>query len=460
VAKLLLINSAIPSDPRAAVVVDGRVEELLRGPGTGGANSGDVCRGRVVNLEPSVGAAFVDIGAGRNAFLHVSDLPGVGGEGEERARIEDHFSVGDWIVAQVTRAPVDAKGAVLTANIALPGRYLVLMPGASSSGVSRRIGDADSRARLRELSRELVERAGHGVILRTAAADAAPDSIAADLDRLVEQWRAIEAVAHEGPPRTLLTDSDFATRASRELVGPDVERVVVDTEQARANASSALETFDLDRRVPVELHDDSRPLFHAFGIEQQIDESCARSVPLPGGGHVVFDRTEALLAIDVNSGKTRSSGYLEETARRTNDEAATVIAHQLRLRDEGGLVVVDFIDMRDEANNSALEQGFRVALRRDRARIRIGGLGPFGLFTLTRQRRAPHTESSTRAQRGAARALREFRDRHAADAKIRLAIRAHPETALVLEGMVGGAGGPVVVPDPALGPGQWALALP
>jgi len=460
VATILLINTAIASDPRAAVVVDGHVDELMREHAAGGPQPGDICRGRVVNLEASVGAAFVDVGSDRNGFLHVSDLPGVGGVGEERARIEDHHSIGDWVTVQVTRAPVDAKGAVLSANISLPGRYLVLLVGAPSLGVSRRIGNAEQRERLRELSGELVAQSGHGVILRTAAIDASPDAIRADFDRLLQAWSAVEDVAGDGPPRILRADSDFATRAVRELAGPELEQVVVDTEQAWERAESALATFDLDERVRIERHEGPRPLFHAFGIEQQIDECCARKVRLPGGGHVVFDRTEALLAIDVNSGRAREGGFLEETAQRTNAEALAVIARQLRLRDEGGLVVVDFIDMKDEANNVSIEQGFRAALRRDRARVQIGGLGAFGLFTLTRQRRMPHEDPWQLPHRAAARALRDIRDRLARGAGPTLAVRAHPETAHLLESMVGGAGGPVIVPDPAMEPGEWAVALP
>lgn len=458
---LLLINTAIPSDPRAALVVDRRVEEVMREHGVAGPQPGDICRGRVVNLETGVGAAFVDVGSDRNGFLHVSDLPGVGGEGEERARIEDHHSIGDWVTVQITRAPVGAKGPVLTSNMGLPGRDLVLLPNEEGVGISRRIDDNDVRTRLRDLCSALVGESGHGLILRTAAAAASDESIRADFERLVKQWHAIEAVADHGPPRVLRVDSDFPTRAVRELARPDLGRVVVDTESAFEHVGQALAAFDLGGSVTVELHATDRPLFHEFDIEPQMDESSARSVPLPGGGHVVFDRTEALLAIDVNSGRARDGNFLEETAQRTNTEAVAVIARQLRLRDEGGVVVVDTIDMKDAANREALEQSFRAALKDDRSRIQIGGLGAFGLYTLTRQRRLPSEDPGVLPRRAAARALREIHEQRSRGIEATLGIRADPETAGILESMLGGAGGSaVVVPDPALAPGDWAVALP
>lgn len=459
-ASLLLINTAVSSDPRAALVVDGSVEEILREHGAAGPQPGDICRGRVVNLEPSVGAAFVDIGSDRNGFLHVSDLPGVGGDGEERARIEDHYAVGDWATVQITRAPVRSKGPVLTSNIGLPGRDLVLLPCEADIGVSRRIDDAEARTRLRDLCAELLADSSFGLILRTAAASASDEAIRADFERLVARWRAIQEIADEGPPRVLLVDSDFAKRAVRELARPDLTRVIVDTEVARGRVETALQEFDLQGGVELELHAGERPLFHEFGIESQIDACSARQVPLPAGGHVVFDRTEALLAIDVNSGRSREGKYLEETAQRTNTEALSVIARHLRLRDEGGVVVVDFIDMKDEANRTALDRDFRRALRGDRARIQFGGLGAFGLYTLTRQRRMPNEDPGVLPRRAAARALREIEERRAGGIKATLGIRTDPETASILESMLGGRGGAVVVPDPALAPGDWAVALP
>jgi ribonuclease E len=320
-----------------ALVVDGVVQDVVRSSN----GVGDVHLGRVVNVERGVSAAFLDVGTGENGFLHLSDWP----PARRGDTIESHLPLGTEAIVQVTRARVGAKAAALTGSVSLPGRYLVLLPSRESGGVSRRL-DVDNRERLHALER----RAGCGVVLRTASHDVDDAVVEAELDELLAEWARIEAQAASRPkPGLLRAEQDSRARAERDF-GLTVQP--------------------------------ARP-----EITRQLAEAVARSVPLPGGGAVVIEQTEALLAIDVNSGTTREQGEFEATARRTNLEAAAAVARQLRLRDAGGVVVVDFIDMRDAGHQGELETVFREALRQDRSRIEIGGLGPFGLFTLTRRRK-------------------------------------------------------------------------
>jgi Ribonuclease G/E len=324
-------------------VVDGVVEEVFRDSG----GVGEIRLGRVVNVERGVSAAFLDIGIGANGFLHVSDWP----ESRRGDPIAKHLPMGTVAVVQIKRAAVGAKAVALTGQISIPGRTIVLLPYRSTGGVSRRL---DRGARERQQSLE--KRAGCGLILRTAAREADLAEMEREVDLLRGEWARIEAQAQSRPkPGLLRSVTNVESRARRELgVAED---------------------------VPV--HRDVAPP----EILHQIQELGARDLPLPSGGHIVIEQTEALLAIDVNSGKTREEGEFEPTARLANLEAADLIARQLRLRDAGGVVVVDFIDMRDEGHIAEVDLAFRTALDRDRARMDCAGLREFGLFTLTRQRR-------------------------------------------------------------------------
>lgn len=384
-SRLLLVNASEPEETRVALVEEGRLEEFRRERAAGAPLVGSVYKGRVVNLEPAIGAAFVDIGVGRNGFLHVSDIP----EAERRGsqRIEDHAPLDAEVLVQVTREAVGSKGPVLSADPSLPGRFLVLLPRSTARGVSRRIEDDAGREELRALSDELARRAKAGLIVRTAAAGATRRELARDLRDLRKLWTAIEARASAlRAPAAVYSESDLLARALRDQLDRGVDEILVDTPEALARIRGMLAA---ERRrsppAPVRLHEGPAPLFHAHGVEEQVDEAHARRVPLPGGGSLVIDRTEAMVAIDVNSGRGREEG-LEETARKTNLEAAAEVARQIRLRDLGGVIAVDFIDMREAENVRAVERAFREALRRDRAPLTPGKLGPFAVFVLTRRR--------------------------------------------------------------------------
>jgi len=319
------------------VVEDGVLVDVVRDA----RGVGDIHLGVVVNVERGVSAAFLDIGTGDNGFLHLSDWP----DARRGDSVGDHLPRGTRAIVQITRSRIGEKAPALTGNVTLAGPHLVLLPRRASGGVSRRLDVTD-----RELLRELEARAGCGVILRTASHGADPDRLREELDRLKAEWERIVAQAGKRPgPGVLRREDDAAARAERDHGGAVVP---------------------------------PRP-----AIDAQFEAASARAVPLPGGGSVVFEQTEALLAVDVNTGTASEAGEFDATARRTNLEAAGAIARQLRLRDAGGVVVVDFIDMRSEADRAELDAAFRAALQADRSRIEIGGLGRFSLFTLTRRRR-------------------------------------------------------------------------
>ena len=372
----LLLNTAQAGDERAALVVNGRLTEFLRERTDAASLVGNVYRGRVVNLESGIAAAFLDIGVGRNGFLHVSDCGA--GDAPADARIEDHAAMGDEIIVQVTRDAVSSKGPVLTTQVGLPGRFLVLLPCGAGGGISRRIEETEDRTKLRALATELEARAGCGIIFRTASVDRERAELERDLEVLCRRWEAIVART-DSAPVVLHEERDLVTRALRDLADASVGEVLVDTPATRDRVRALLP------EMSVTLHAGPAPLFHAFDIEEQVDTVHARRVALPGGGSIVFDRTEALVAVDVNTGRARDEG-MEETTHRVNLEAAREIARQLRLRDLGGVVAVDFIDVREAEHVRELERTFKEHLRRDRARVRPGRMGPFAIFVLTRQR--------------------------------------------------------------------------
>jgi ribonuclease E len=404
--KVLLINADEPEEVRVALLEDGRLEEVYVETGPDPSGKGNVYAARVENVEKGMGAAFVDLGEGRRGFLHVSDLalareaaPAADGEGAApppEPRIQDLLTPGQDLLVQVSRGPVGQKGPTVTTRISLPGRYVVLLVNSTRSGVSRRF-EAEARDRARALAKDLVVPDGMGTILRTASLDRPREDLQADLDALVALWESLRARLEAGrEPRLVHAESDLALRAARDLLPPDASRIVVDRGDVADRVRAYLEGAS-SAAVPVELHEGPAPLFHAFGVEDQIEEAFRRTVRLPSGGSIVVDPTEALVAIDVNSGRLLGEEDLETTALRTDLEAASAVARQLRLRDLGGVVVVDFIDLKDPEHVKQVEQALRDALSRDRARLRLGRIGPFGCLEMTRQRLRPSLSSVTHA---------------------------------------------------------------
>ncbi|MEA2476183.1 MAG: ribonuclease [Actinomycetota bacterium] len=373
-----------PQRSQIAVLENGEIVEHYVTRSDKRSLAGNVYLGRVQNVLPGMEASFVDIGEARNGVLYAGEVGVAFDEGEEIPRIETVLKAGQPILVQVTKDPMRAKGARLTALVSVAGRHLVLVPNARSVGVSRRLSDAE-RNRLRDIA-QLLRPEEHGLIVRTAAEGASRSDLERDLARLIETWREIKAKADAASPPTLLYEEPvLETRVIRDLFNRDVIRCVVDNLELEARVREYVRstTPDLDSRL--ELYQGTLPIFEEFRVLEQIRKSLDRRVWLPSGGHIVIDRTEAMTVIDVNTGKYVGKSTLEETVFRTNREAAIEVTRQLRLRDIGGIIVIDFIDMEDQQNRDELIKTFRAELERDRTRSQVFDITPLGLVQMTRK---------------------------------------------------------------------------
>jgi ribonuclease E len=344
---------------------------------------GNVYLGKVQNVLPGMEAAFVDIGTPKNAVLYRGDVQydreDVEGGGKEPPRIEQVLKAKQMILCQVTKNPIGAKGARLTQEISLPGRFVVLIPNSTTYGISKRLAD-DERKRLRQIL-DRVKPAQHGVIVRTAAEGVTSEEIENDVRRLLSQWEQIEALANREP--------DMAVRAIREEFNNDYRGVVIDDPALYEEVRSYVGSISPELADRVELFDPEQedlPLFEQFHVHEQIHKALDRKVWLRSGGSLIIERTEALTVIDVNTGKNVGTSNLEETVFRNNLEAAEEIARQLRLRDIGGIIVIDFIDMEIKPNRDEVVKVFRGALARDKTRTQIFDISELGLCEMTRKR--------------------------------------------------------------------------
>ena len=345
---------------------------------------GNIYLGRVQNVLPGMEASFIDVGEARNGVLYAGEVGIAGDEGEELPRIETVLKSGQSILVQVTKDPMRAKGARLTALVSLAGRHLVLVPGAKSLGVSRRLSDAE-RTRLRDIAQR-IRPEGHGLIVRTAAEGASSQDLERDLKRLVETWTDVEKKSKTATaPSLIYTEPELELRVIRDLFNRDIAQAYVDDPALEEKLRSYVRhtTPDLDHRL--ELYRGKLPIFEEFRVAEQIRKSLDRKVWLPSGGHIVVDRTEAMTVIDVNTGKFVGKSNLEETVFRTNMEAAVEVARQLRLRDIGGIIVIDFIDMENLSNRDEVVKAFRAELNRDRTRTQVFDISPLGLVQMTRK---------------------------------------------------------------------------
>lgn len=406
----MIINYVPGDECRVAIVEDGKLEELHAERFASASRVGNIYVGKVTNVEASIQAAFIDFGVGENGFLHYSDLhpryfPGedveetterVGHKTPRRERppIQHCLKRGQEITVQVLKEGVGTKGPTLTSYLSIPGRYLVMMPQMDKVGVSRKVEDEEQRAKMRQILDQLDLPEGFGFILRTAGMDRTKLELKRDLAYLQRLWKDMERRRDSGSkPRLLYSESDLLVRALRDLLTGETNEVVIDHEVALDRASRFMKIVS-PRSTTKLLHFPGKtPIFHAFGIEPQIALIHAREVPLPSGGRLVIDQTEALVAIDVNSGKSRESRDAEENAYRTNLEAVDEICRQLRLRDLGGIVVNDLIDMRSLAKRREIETRFKERLKRDKARTTTANISPFGILEMTRQRMRGSHES-------------------------------------------------------------------
>ena len=387
----MLINARSAEELRIAVVSDAGLENYQVEVGEGGLTRGNIYRGVISNLQPALNAAFVDYGTGKNGFLAIQDVvpearyaePSHGG----RPEIQEILQQGKPIVIQVTREPENAKGAAITTNLSLAGRYLVFTPFDDTRGVSRKVEDEETRAELRGIAGKLELPDGGGVIVRTNALGETRAELQKDLAALLRVWKRIQTEARRGTgPRLLYSDQDLILRALRDHLDVGVDEILVDDQTAFEQAAEYMQAFMPRTRVELTHYVERVPLFSKYSLESQIEQIFARTVPLPGGGSIVVDSTEALTAIDVNSGRAGSGSSHEDMALETNLQAAREVARQLRLRDLGGLVVVDFIDLRSMKNRRAVEKTMKDSLKIDRARSTVGRLSPNGLLEINRQR--------------------------------------------------------------------------
>jgi ribonuclease E len=353
---------------------------------------GNIYRGRVQNVLPGMEAAFVDIGTPKNAVLYRGDvrydLDDVEVASGNAPRIEDVLRPGQSILCQVTKNPIGAKGARLTQEVSLPGRFVVMVPESSTFGISKRLDDQERR-RLRRILDE-VRPKGHGLIVRTAAEGASKEELAHDVELLMAQWARIETQAANGTNATLLyQEPDLAVRMVREELNRDYRGVIVDDPNLHAQILSYVEGVNPELADRVELYDaeeEGLPIFERYHVHEQLHKALDRKVWLPSGGSLIIDRTEALTVIDVNTGKNVGKSNLEETVYRNNLEAAEEVARQLRLRDIGGIIVIDFIDMDIRENRVKVASALRSALARDKTRTQVFDISELGLVEMTRKR--------------------------------------------------------------------------
>ncbi len=409
-AREMLINNLETQECRIAVVDGGQLQELYVERASNASRVGNVYKGKITNIEPGIQAAFVDFGIGKNGFLHISDVhpmyfpkgktsdsEAVGRKQSQRHRppIQQCFKRGQEVIVQMTKEGIGTKGATLTTYLSIPGRLLVMMPGMSKLGVSRKIEDEDTRTKAREMLGQLTLPDNMGFIVRTAGLGSTKRDLQRDLDYLLRLWKTIQARGDKvSAPAEIYQESDLVIRTLRDIYNRDIKRVICDSP---ADARKVLEFVSVimprgSHKVEVSM--ESEGLFRVTGLDEEIEKIHARKVKLPSGGSLVIDQTEALVAIDVNSGRMRQHSDSETTAFKTNMEAAAEIARQLRLRDMGGMVVIDFIDLYQEKHRNELEKSLREAVKDDRAKTKILKMSQFGIVQMTRQRLRPSLKQS------------------------------------------------------------------
>jgi ribonuclease E len=389
----MLINATQPEELRVALVDGQKLYDLDIESGAREQKKANIYKGRITRVEPSLEAAFVDFGSERHGFLPLKEISreyfSKAPEGG-RVNIKDVLKEGQEVIVQVEKEERGNKGAALTTFISLAGRYLVLMPNnPRAGGISRRI-EGEERNELREALNGLNAPADMGLIVRTAGLGRSSEEMQWDLDYLLQLWSAIKEASTSRPaPFLIYQESNVIIRAIRDYLRQDIGEVLVDSVEAQEEALSFIQQVMPQYASKIKLYEDSVPLFNRFQIESQIETAFQREVKLPSGGSIVIDPTEALVSIDINSARATKGSDIEETALQTNLEAAEEIARQLRLRDIGGLIVIDFIDMTPAKNQRAVEEKMREALEADRARVQVGRISRFGLLEMSRQRLRP-----------------------------------------------------------------------
>ena len=409
----MLINVSDADECRIAMVSEGRLDELYIERASAASNVGNIYKGRVTNVESSIQAAFIDFGLPVHGFLHISDLhpkyfPESRGENElvgrktprrHRPPIQTCLKRGQEVIVQVIKEGIGTKGPTLSTYISIPGRFLVMMPGMEQLGVSRKIEDEEQRRKMRDLLGQLELPQDMGFIIRTAGIDRSVKDLQRDLNYLTRLWSKVAArIKSEPAPAELYRESDLVIRTIRDVFDSSIKRILVDNTSVADRVREFLAIASPRSQDVVEEYSGVEPMFHRYGIESEIDKLYSRHVPLPCGGSLVIEQTEALVAIDVNSGRFRVPENAEETAYRVNVEAADEIARQLRLRDLGGLIICDFIDMGLEKHRRSIERRLAEALKKHKERAKLLRISRFGILEMTRQRQRPSFSKSMFAE--------------------------------------------------------------
>ncbi|GIW75796.1 MAG: hypothetical protein KatS3mg104_0859 [Phycisphaerae bacterium] len=458
-AKEMLINVSAGEECRIALLDNGKLDELYMERTSSTCHVGNIYKGRVTNVEPSIQAAFVDVGIGRNGFLHISDLmPSYFGKKasdvhepvgrklgrRDRPPIQQCLKKGDEIVVQIIKEGIGTKGPTLSTYLSIPGRVLVMMPGMSKMGISKKLDDEQERARLRTILDALKPPKDCGFIIRTAGIGKTKAEIERDLKYLTRLWEQLKKkIEKEKAPVELYTEGDLVTRTVRDVFSGDIEKIIVDDKETAKKVKDFIKLAMPRTKNKVELYEQTLPLFHKYDIEEEIEKIYSRKVPLPSGGYLIIDQTEAIVAIDVNSGKFRDHADAETTAFKTDLEAADEIPRQLKLRDMGGVIICDFIDLRFERHRRELEQRLYENLKKDRAKTRMLRMSQFGIIEMTRQRMRPSLKKSIYQECRACRAhgmvktpesmsldvMRKLRIAAADQAVVRVLITVHPDVA-------------------------------
>ncbi len=415
--RLVLMNVSDPGEARVAILYDGKIDEIYL-ERSGRSLAGNIYRGTVTNVEPSLQAAFVDIGYERNGFLHSSDcLPPDGGfsevlgrgrrrgrgkpaetsdRGRHRLPIETMLKKGQDVLVQVTKDGIGSKGPALTTYLSLPGKYLVLMPGLTRLGVSKKIEDEAQREELRKSLGLLKPPKGLGFIARTASLGHPAEDLSRDMEFLVGLWQALlKRAKEESSPALIYQESDLVIRTVRDYLPPDTDSILVDSPEVLTRVTEFLDLVCPEMLGRASLYEGAQPIFHEFKVEEELAKLGRRKVRLPSGGSLVIEQTEALVAVDVNTGSYRGRRDQAGAILQTNLEAATEIAQQLRLRDIGGLIIIDFIDMDESGHCRQVERELRAALERDRARIFVTSMSDLGVVEMSRQRTRPGLARAT-----------------------------------------------------------------
>jgi len=389
--KVMLIDGAHPEEIRVAILREGVLDYFEVENQRRKLFKGNIYKAKVVNVAQAIEAAFVDFGGGRHGFLPLNEYCGgalienleTWNEGDKRP----HLRPGTEILVQVTKEESPIKGAAVTSYISIAGRYLVMMLGMKRYGISKKITGEKERERIRKNMEKLSYPDHLGFIVRTVGAGQPLKDLRADLTNLVKLWnRTVEGARAEKAPALLYEEQDIVVRALRDSYSSDIAEVFMDSPDSHRKASDFFDVYYPKQKGKLKLYRQKRPLFFRYNLEEQIERICLRKVPLPSGGHILIDRSEALWSIDVNSGRSARDRDIEDTAFRTNKEAAAEVARQLRIRDMGGLIVVDFIDMEHRNHNKEVERILKEGLKKDKAKTDVTSLGKFGLVAISRQR--------------------------------------------------------------------------